>query len=59
MICPVCGGKITVFDSRSSKHEIIRKRKCVACKKVFYTSEKQIDEETGKQMINKIYQFYY
>ena len=39
MTCPVCGGKSTVVCCRRDVDTIIRRRKCIECKNVFYTEE--------------------
>jgi transcriptional regulator NrdR family protein len=41
MICPKCGGKVIVAHSISTDTSVIRKRKCIDCDNMFYTTEQQ------------------
>ncbi len=45
MNCPKCNGKTTVTDvvSVNDVNEQYRKRKCVSCKHVFYTTEFEVE----------------
>ena len=48
LLCPVCGGKTEVLDSRSDCESVKRKRKCLECGYRFYTVE--IDEDLYKKI---------
>ena len=39
MICPKCGGALTVVDSISDDNSVYRRRRCVECGNRFYTRE--------------------
>lgn len=45
MNCPKCGGKTKVTDvvNNFSHNETYRRRKCVTCDHVFYTTESEVD----------------
>lgn len=43
MLCPVCGGKTAVIDSRGQGDEVIRRRKCRECEHRFTTIEIDLD----------------
>lgn len=52
MNCPKCEGKVTVKDTVHTEHnEIYRRRQCLACKYVFFTSEQIVspDDEYRKE----------
>lgn len=47
MRCPKCNGKAKVTDTiNSAENEIYRKRKCLACGHVFYTTEFEVEQTT-------------
>lgn len=48
LLCPVCGGKTEVTDSRSDCESVRRKRKCMDCGYKFNTVE--IDEDLYKKI---------
>ena len=48
LLCPVCGGKTEVTDSRSDCESVKRKRKCFDCGYKFHTVE--IDEDLYKKI---------
>ena len=40
MVCPKCNGKVTVKDTVNvGTDEIYRRRRCLACRLIFYTAE--------------------
>lgn len=43
MICPVCGGKTAVIDSRGREDEVTRRRECQECGHRFATIEVDLD----------------
>ena len=43
MICPVCGSKTAVIDTKPAEDEIIRRRECRACGRRFNTIEVDLD----------------
>lgn len=45
MICPYCGGRTLVIDSRNRKKQnyIYRRRRCAECSITFGTQERIID----------------
>lgn len=47
MICQICGGATQVVDTGTSDTEIIRRRKCKTCGKIFYTVERKTDKYAG------------
>ena len=56
MTCKYCGGKSTVIDTAVYEDCVIRKRKCkvLSCEKIFYTIEKDFDNEAeAKSMLNE------
>lgn len=44
-MCPVCGGKLKVVDTRHIKKDnsTVRRRRCMHCGFLFYTQEKEVD----------------
>lgn len=48
MLCPVCGGRTVVEDSRCDCESVHRKRRCDDCKHLFYTAEYELDD-SGKE----------
>lgn len=51
MTCLYCGGSTKVIESRSSTEEVIRRRKCLDCGKLFYTAERDIDYKEGVKLL--------
>lgn len=39
MNCPECGGKVVTIDTKHDSDSIQRKKKCVSCQNIFFTSE--------------------
>ena len=58
MVCAICGGKTIVKSTVKFSDEIARQRVCIKCGYVFYTSEAEISEELGKNLINARYKQY-
>lgn len=56
MICPKCGGKISVVQTIQNKetNETYRRKKCMFCRYLFYTIEYEIehDEHIKKELNN-------
>ena len=46
MTCPVCEHKTTVLESRDFGDHMVRRRKCLSCKHIFFTEE--IDSVTAE-----------
>lgn len=55
MICPKCGGKTTVKETRSRDAQTIRRRQCLKCGKTFITRESAIDWIEGYEFLRAIY----
>ena len=55
MICPKCGGKTTVKETRSKDDYTIRRRQCLKCSKTFITKESAIDWTEGYEILRSIY----
>ena len=53
MICPYCGGKTKVVESRESGSETVRERWCVECFKGFYTTEMLSDTKSTRLKISR------
>lgn len=53
MICPYCGGKTKVVESRESGAETVRERWCVECFKEFYTTEVMSDTKSTRLKISR------
>ena len=53
MTCVYCGGKTKVTDCASSSDEVIRRRKCLDCGKVFYTAERDISLNKGRKLLDE------
>lgn len=53
MTCPVCDGKTGVVDSKDLGDHVIRRRRCTACKYVFYTEE--VDNASVEAEFREIY----
>ena len=53
MICPYCGGKTKVVESRESGAETVRERWCVECFKEFYTTEVVNDTKSTRLKISR------
>lgn len=58
MICPLCGGRLLVIDSRNvnTDNSIIRRRRCENkdCKSIFYTREVEVPFENVNKDFNAI-----
>ena len=52
MDCPVCGSASRVIDSRSESNRVMRRRKCLACEKLFFTTE--VELEDSKENFNRL-----
>ena len=52
MDCPKCGYASRVIDSRSESNRVMRRRKCLACEKLFFTTE--VELEDSKENFNKL-----
>lgn len=46
MICPECGSRLNVIDSRG-KRQVLRQRRCSKCHHIIFTLEKEIPYEEG------------
>lgn len=44
MTCPICGEKSTVVCSRREPDLIVRKRECIDCGHVFYSTELELPD---------------
>ena len=55
MVCPHCGGKTKVMETRDWENTVVRRRKCKACGQLFYTEEGAIEYTEGCNRINEIY----
>lgn len=53
MICPYCGGKTKVVESRESGAETVRERWCMECFKGFYTTEVLSDTTSTRLKISR------
>ena len=53
MLCPYCGEKTKVKESRQIDYKIIRQRVCTVCKKMFCTEEAEIDYNDGSEKITE------
>ena len=45
MVCPKCSGKVRIIDNVNVDNDVYRKRRCVDCKHVFFTTEFEIEYE--------------
>lgn len=52
MDCPKCGYASRVIDSRSESNRVMRRRKCLSCEKLFFTTE--IEFMDSKENFNKL-----
>lgn len=52
MDCPKCGYASRVVDSRSESNKVLRRRKCLACEKLFFTTELEV--ATSKEDFNRL-----
>lgn len=50
MNCPVCGGGTVIRGSKTDCEGVHRRRVCVDCKYVFYTSEYESDGEEFRRL---------
>jgi transcriptional regulator NrdR family protein len=53
MRCPECKGDVKVVDSASNANTVIRRRRCLDCDYVFYTTETVIFKEVGAPLLDK------
>ena len=54
MTCPFCGGKSKIEKTCSNTEEIYRRRSCLECGYVFYTTETEsTSDEFYKTMLEK------
>ena len=53
MRCPVCNGDVKVIDSASNANLVVRRRKCLNCDYLFFTSETIIDSVLGAPLLDK------
>ena len=58
MTCPVCGGKSAVVRSYADNESVQRKRKCLGCGHLFYTSERESDGSEYKKMDYEYHHIY-
>ena len=49
-ICPVCGGKMIVRDSREKSDGVWRRRECNKCPKVIYSLETYEDPKKEEEI---------
>ena len=54
MRCPICNGDVKVMDSGTNAKTVIRRRKCLDCNNIFFTSETIIFNEVGAPLLNKL-----
>ena len=56
MTCPICGGATVVRCSRGDCESVCRRRKCLECDHIFYTTELEstIDDFTRLDKIAKV-----
>lgn len=52
MDCPYCGSASRVIDSRSESDKVLRRRKCLECEKLFFTTELEV--ATSKEDFNRL-----
>lgn len=57
MDCPKCGYASRVIDSRSESYIVLRRRKCLACEKLFFTTE--VELEDSKANFNRLSRMVY
>lgn len=57
MDCPYCGSATKVMDSRAESNKVVRRRKCLDCEKIFFTSEVETDTsaEEFRKLTNEVY----
>ena len=51
MKCELCGSNTVIINTVTYDDEIIRQRRCCACKHIFYTSETDTDHERGRRAV--------
>ena len=51
MRCPYCHENASVMDTREYVQGMVRRRKCRACGRLFYSVEKVVDYEEGLRII--------
>lgn len=54
MNCPVCGGDTTVIHCRRDCESVYRRRKCLECNHVFYTTEVESDSAEDIRRLDAI-----
>ena len=42
MDCPYCGSATRVIDSRPDTDRVVRRRKCLECERLFFTTESEL-----------------
>lgn len=52
MDCPKCGYASRVVDSRSESNKVLRRRKCLECNQLFFTTELEV--ATSKEDFNRL-----
>lgn len=45
MVCPDCGGKLTVVDTVRDEDDVYRRRKCAVCGRLVYTLESEVEAD--------------
>ena len=53
MNCPYCGEATKVMETGTGQDEIIRRRKCLSCGKLFHTVERDIDYKEGSKLLRE------
>ena len=53
MKCMACGGETKVLDTASNDDHVARRRKCLKCGTVFFTSEDIVEYEEGRKDVNR------
>ena len=59
MTCPVCGGDTSVRGSYAECDAVYRRRVCLACKFVFFTTETESGSADYKRVKNERHNHYY
>ena len=52
MDCPYCRSASRVIDSRSESDKVLRRRKCLKCEKLFFTTELEV--ATSREDFNRL-----
>lgn len=50
MTCPNCGGKTRTMNTAAVYGSVLRQRKCSGCGYVFFTEEREAQEEEGPEL---------